>query len=45
MDMLPACLKGHVATLGPRQDPVLILGARVLSHRESPKFSNMYGTG
>ena len=39
MDMLPACLKGHVAMLGQRQDLVLVLGAWVLSHRKSPKFS------
>lgn len=33
MDMLPACLKDHMAMLGQRQDLVLVLGACVLSHR------------
>lgn len=45
MDMLPACLKGHVAMLGQRQDPVFILGVYVLSYKKSPKFSNVYGPG
>lgn len=44
MDMLPACLKGHVAMLGQRQDPVLILGACVLSHRV-PSFPICVGQG
>lgn len=38
MDMLPACLKGHVAMVGQRQDLVLVLGACVLSHTESQIF-------
>lgn len=38
-DTLPACLKGHMAMWGQRQDFVLILGAYVLSHRKSPKSS------
>lgn len=42
MNMLPACLKDHVAMLGQRQDPVLILGACVLSHRESQVFQHVW---
>ena len=37
MGRLPACLNGHMATLGQRLDLVLILNACVLNHRKSPK--------
>lgn len=46
MDMLPACLKGHVATMGQRQDLILVLGACDLSHRkESQLFPMCVGQG
>ena len=37
MGMFPACLNGHMAMLGQRQDLVLILNACVFNHRKSPK--------
>ena len=37
MGRLPACLNGHMATLGQRLDLVLILNACVLNHRKSPR--------
>lgn len=42
MDVLPACLKGHVAMLGQTQVLVLVLGACVLSHRV-PSFPTCMG--
>lgn len=44
MDMLPACLKGHVAMLGQRQDRVLVW-VPVFSAIEIPKFSQCVGQG